>query len=226
MVRHLVVLFGLVYFTLLTYVNIRVKVLARRGVVVPARALLLVWRFLDSDLLFEVINAGFVLVRLLLVICRALLGRDWAFALLCLLFQIFLLSGASLSWIADSERCGLLASKNACIVYIHVESKLLLLESDLLLCGKADCGFLPVPGFILIFPRISFSHNTVEIQIMAPVQIHVLRFKFTLVNKSKRSFNLLELAWFTCRIFLYTMDNFATTIEKWVVALLYLAAKT
>ena len=163
MVRHLVLMLILIDLSLLTYVNFRVKVLARRGAVVPPRAFLLIWLFLDANLLLELIDACFVLVRLLLVVCGALLCRDWAFARLCLLFQIFLLSGASLCWIADSEWRGLFSSENASIIYIHVESKLFLLESDLLLCSKADCGFLPVPRFILILPRISFSDNTVKI---------------------------------------------------------------
>ena len=122
MVRHLIFLFSLVGLTLLSNVNIRVKVLARIGIIIPASALLLIWLLLDAYLLFELIDACLVLVRLLLVVCGALLRRDWAFARLSLLFQIFLLCGASLSRIADCEGCGLLSSENACIVYIHVES--------------------------------------------------------------------------------------------------------
>ena len=112
----------LICLSLLTYVNIRVKVLARRGAVVPSRAFLLIWLFLDAYLLLELIDACFVLVRLFLVVCGALLRRHWAFARLCLLFQIFLFSGASLCWIADSEWRRLFTSENASIVYIHVES--------------------------------------------------------------------------------------------------------
>ena len=73
MIRHLVLMLVLICLSLLTYVNIRVKVLARRGAVVPPRAFLLIRLFLDAYLLLELINACFVLVRLLLVVCGALL---------------------------------------------------------------------------------------------------------------------------------------------------------
>ena len=163
MIWHLVLLFGFVGLALLTNVNISIKVFARRSVVVPAGAFLSIRLLLDTDLLLKLVDACLVFVRLLLVVCGALLGRDRSFVLLCLLFQIFLLSSACLTRIADRERSGLLASENACIVYIHVERKLFLLESDFLLRSEADRGFLPVPRFVLIFPRISFSHDTVEI---------------------------------------------------------------
>ena len=74
MVWHLVLLFGFVGLALLTNVNISIKVLARRGVVVPAGAFLSIWLLLDTDLLLELVDACLVFVRLLLVICWALLG--------------------------------------------------------------------------------------------------------------------------------------------------------
>ena len=133
MVRHLVFLFGCGGLTLLSYINIYVKVLARRGIVVPARAFLCIWLFLDTNLLLELLNACFVFVSLLLVVRGALFGRDLAFLWLLTLFQIFLLCDATLFRIANCKGCGLLPSENARIIYIHVEGKLLLLESDLLL---------------------------------------------------------------------------------------------
>ena len=120
-VRHLVLLFGFVGLALFTNINIRVKVLARRGVVVPARAFLSIWLFLDTDLLLKLVDACFIFVSLFLVVCGALLGRDRSFVLLRFLFQIFLLSSACLTRIANRERSGLLASENACIINIHVE---------------------------------------------------------------------------------------------------------
>ena len=177
--------------SLFSLVDIHIKVLPSRGIVIPISISLWLCLVFGSNFLLQSVDALLVLISLLLGICklsfigccsttrggrpRDFLGRQWP---LLSLLVFWIASTAALRVVAyHSDRSGLLTGKQSSVVYIHTESKLLLLKRHFLLWRHSYGSFLPVARLIkvvfLVLILLTISSYTVQVDIVAPKSITI-----------------------------------------------------